>query len=178
MLHPYCGSLSFGLQSAWCYIPVNLHQLLSRRRFSLSRLMWFTSHVTSISLNIGRWKDELFPRCVGSWMCLAFFDAVMTFVVGAAEAPCWMSPFCRPVYFAMLWHTPFSAAIAWVRACGHGDVTSCILPSERQLTERHKLVRSGLRAHPSRLVVTHPHTQWINHPFADYCVVILMVSKI
>ena len=35
------------------------------------------------------------------------------------------------------------------------DVTSCILPSQPQLTERHKLVRSGLRAHPSRLVAPH-----------------------
>jgi hypothetical protein len=70
----------------------------------------------------------------------------------------------------------FSAAIAWLWACGRGDVTSCLMPSQPQLAERHKLVRSCLRAHLSRLVVPHI-LQWINHPFVDYCVVIPMLLK-
>jgi len=93
-------------------------------------------------------------------------------------APYWMWLFRRPVYCAIiLWYTPFTAAIAWLWACGRGDVTSRLLPSQPQLTERHKLVRSCLRAHPSRLVVPHI-LQWIKHPFVDYCVVILILLKI
>lgn len=143
--------------------------------------------MSCICLDVEWWKNELFPRCIDSLMHLGMFFGpwwrwyVCTSACVRAElrmAPCWMWFFRRPVYCAIiLWYTPFSAAIAWLWACGRGDVTSRLLPSQPQLTERHKLVRSCLRAHPSRLVVPRI-LQWINHPFVDYCVVILILLKI
>lgn len=145
--------------------------------------------MSRICLDVEWWKNELFPRCVDSLMHLGMFFGpwwrwyvcvrACVLAVGAADGAILnvALPPAGVLRNYILWHTPFSAAIAWLWACGRGDVTSRLLPSQPQLTERHKLVRSCLRAHPSRLVV--PHTlQWINHPFVDYCVVILILLKI
>ena len=146
------------------------HVYLWRQRFVSFRSLSFTLYVTCICLDAEWWKNELFPRCVDSLMHLGmFFGPWWRWYVCPSAcvrsfwlAPYWMWLFRRPVYCAIiLWYTPFSAAIAWLWACGRGDVTSRLLPSQPQLTERHKLVRSCLRAHPSRLVV--PHTA-VNQP--------------